>query len=69
MSNDPLSSLKNCTLNEMISILQNRACDSDVDSNQAGFETIISNHVIKEKSNRYHKESMVPPKNGDVWEP
>jgi hypothetical protein len=69
MSNDHLSSPKNCTLDEMTSVLQNHACDSDVDSNQAGFGTIISNHVIKEKLNRYHKESMVPPKNGDVWEP
>jgi hypothetical protein len=34
-----------------------------------GFGSFIANHVIKEKIDRYHKESMVPPKLGDVWEP
>jgi hypothetical protein len=34
-----------------------------------GFGSFIANHVIKEKFDRYHKESMVPPKLGDVWEP
>jgi hypothetical protein len=38
--------------------LQNHACDP-----------FVANHVIKEKLNRYHKESMVPPKLGDVWKP
>jgi hypothetical protein len=65
--NDPLSSLENFTIDEIISILQNHACDPNVDSKQVGFGTIIANHVIKEKFNRYHKESMVPPKLGDVW--
>jgi hypothetical protein len=67
--NDPLASLENCTLDEIISILENYACDSNVDANRACFGTIIANHVIKEKLNRYHKDSMVPPKLGDVWEP
>jgi hypothetical protein len=49
--------------------LQNHACDPLVHSNQAGFCTFISNHVIKEKLDRYNKESMVPPKLGDAWEP
>jgi uncharacterized protein (UPF0147 family) len=45
--NDPLASLENCTLDEIISILQNQACDPLVDSNQVGFGTFIANHVIK----------------------
>jgi hypothetical protein len=63
---DHLALLENCTLDEIISILQNHACDPLVDSNQAGFATVIANHVIKEKLNRYHKESMVPLKLGDI---
>jgi hypothetical protein len=46
MPNDPLASLENCTLDEIISVLQNHACDPDMDSNQAGFGTIIANHII-----------------------
>jgi hypothetical protein len=30
---DPLASLQNCTLDEVISILQNNACDPIVNSN------------------------------------
>jgi hypothetical protein len=52
--NDTLTSLENCTLDEIISILQNHACGPLVDSNQAGFGVFISNNVIKEKLNRYH---------------
>jgi hypothetical protein len=66
---DPLASLENCTLDEIISILQNHACDPLVDSNQAGFGTFIANQAIREKLNMYHKDSMVAPKLGDVWEP
>jgi hypothetical protein len=44
-------------------------CDPLVDSNQAGFGSFVANHVIKKKLDRYNKESMVPPKLGDVWEP
>jgi hypothetical protein len=69
ITNDPLASLENYTLDEIISILQNHACDPHVDSNLAGFGSLIAKHVIKEKLDRYHKESMVPPKLGDVWEP
>jgi hypothetical protein len=46
--NDPLASLENCTLDEIVSILQNNACDPHVDYNQADFCTFIANHVIKE---------------------
>jgi hypothetical protein len=67
--NDPLASLNNCTVDESISILQNHACDPTIDTNKAGFGSYIANHLIKEKLDRYHKESMVPPKLGDVWEP
>jgi hypothetical protein len=42
----PLTSLENCTLDEIISILQNHSCDPHVDSNQAGVGSFITNHVI-----------------------
>jgi Mor family transcriptional regulator len=64
--NDSLASLENCTLDEVISILQNYACDPIVNSNQVGSGSSIANHVIKEKFDRYHKESMVSPKLGDI---
>jgi hypothetical protein len=64
--NDPLSYLENCTLDEVISILQNYACDPIVNSNQLGFGSFIANHLIRENLDRCHKESMVPPKLGDV---
>jgi hypothetical protein len=67
--NDPLASLENCTLDGIISILQIHASDPIVDSNQAGFGSFIANHVIKEKLDLYHKESIVPPNLGNVWEP
>jgi hypothetical protein len=46
--NDPSTSLENCTLDEVISILQNYACDPTVVTIQAGFSSFIANHVIKE---------------------
>jgi hypothetical protein len=64
----PNNPFENCTLNEYLSMLQNHACDPTVVTNQAGFGSFITNHVIKEKLDMYHKESMVPPKLGDVWE-
>jgi hypothetical protein len=69
IANDPLASLENFTLDEIISVLQNHACDPHVDYNQGGFGSFIANHVTKEKLNRYHMESMVQPKLGVVWEP
>jgi hypothetical protein len=38
---DPLASLQNCTLDEVISILQNNACDTILNSNQAGFDSFF----------------------------
>jgi hypothetical protein len=64
----PLATLESYTVDNYVLFLQNHACDPDIDANQADFGTVIANHVIKEKLNRYHKESMVPPKLGDVWE-
>jgi hypothetical protein len=58
--NDPLAFLENCTLDEIIFILQNYVCDPLVDSNQAAFGSFIANHVIKEKLDSYYKESMDP---------
>jgi hypothetical protein len=51
--NDHLASLDNYTLNEIISILQSYSYDPIVNSNQAGFEYLIANHVIKEKLDMY----------------
>jgi hypothetical protein len=67
--NNPLASFKKCTLDEVFSILQNDACDPTINTNQAGFNSYIANHVIKENLDMYNKESMVPSKLGDVWEP
>jgi hypothetical protein len=67
--NDLLAYLGNYTLDRIISISQNHACDPTINTNQAGFGSYIANHVIKEKLNMYHKVSMVPPKFVDVWEP
>jgi hypothetical protein len=67
--NDTLTSLENCTLDKIILYLQNHSCDPTVNSDQAGFGYFIANHVITEKLDMYHKESMVPPMLGDVWEP
>jgi hypothetical protein len=64
----PLASLENCTLDEVISILQNHVCDPTINSNQAGFGSFVAYHVIKEKIDRYHKKSMVPPKLRNLWE-
>jgi hypothetical protein len=64
----PNNPLENCTLNEYLSMLQNHACDPTVVTNHVGFGSFITNHVIKEKLDMYHKESMVPPKLGNVWE-
>jgi hypothetical protein len=61
-----LASLEICTLDEIISILYNHTYDPLVDSSQAGFDTFIANHVIIEKLSRYHRDSVVSPKLGDV---
>jgi hypothetical protein len=49
-----------------LSLFQNYACDPTRNINQEGFGSYITNHVIKEKLDMYHKESMVPPKLWDV---
>jgi hypothetical protein len=67
--NDPLTSLENCTLDEIILYLQNHSCDPIVNSDQAGFGYFIANHVITENLDICHKESMVPPMLGDAWQP
>jgi hypothetical protein len=54
-----IPSLENCTHDEVISILQNYACDPTINTNQADFGSYIANHAIKEKLGRYHKEYMV----------
>ena len=43
--------------------------DPSFNVHQTGFGSFIANHVIKEKIERYNKESMIPPKHGDVWIP
>jgi hypothetical protein len=53
--NDPLASLENYTLDEVISVLQNYAYDPTINTKQVDFGSFIANHVIKEKLDRYHK--------------
>jgi hypothetical protein len=64
-----LLDLEKCSLNELINILQSFANDPSFNVQQTGFGSYISNHVIKEKIQRYNNQAMVPPKLGDVWIP
>ena len=66
---EPLLGLDNCSLHELISILQKIASDPSINVNQAGFGSYISNHVLKQKIARYNQEGMIPPKHGDIWIP
>ena len=66
---DPLLDLENCSLHELISILQKFASDSSINTYQAGFGSYIANHDLKEKIARYNQEAMIPPKIGDIWIP
>src|SRR5664279_537137 len=66
---EPLLDLENCSLHELISILQKFASDPSINVNQAGFGSYIANHVLKEKIARYNQEAMIPPKLGDIWIP
>ena len=64
---EPLLGLDNCSLHELISILQKVASDPSINVNQSGFGSYIANHVLKEKIARYNQEAMILPKLGDVW--
>lgn len=66
---EPLLDLDKCSLNELISILQKFANDPSVNVHQAGFGSYIANHVLKEKTDRYNRDAMIPPKLGDLWIP
>ena len=66
---DPLLDLENCSLHELISILQKFASDPSINTNQADFGSYIANHVLKENISRYNQEAMIPPKIGDIWIP
>ena len=66
---DPLLDLENCSLHELISILQKFASDPPINTNQAGFGSYIANHALKENISRYSQEAMIPPKLGDIWIP
>ena len=46
---DPFLDLENCSLHELISILQKFASDPSINTNQAGFDSYIANHVLKRK--------------------
>ena len=52
---EPLLDLENCSLHELISILQKFASDPSINTNQAGFGSYIANHVLKEKIARYNQ--------------
>jgi hypothetical protein len=66
---EPLLDLENCSLHELIYILQQFASDPSINTNQAGFGSYIANHVLKEKIARYTQEAMIPPRLGDIWIP
>jgi hypothetical protein len=66
---EPLLDLENCSLHELISILQKFTSDPSINTNQAGFGSYIANHVLKEKIARYTQEAMIPPRLGDIWIP
>jgi hypothetical protein len=66
---DPFLYLENCSLHEIMTILQNIATDPSINANQADFGSYIANHVLKEKIVRYNQEAMIPPKLGDAWIP
>ena len=66
---NPLLDKEDCSLHELISILQKFASDPSIDVNKSGFGSYIANHVLKEKVARYNQEAMIPPKLGDVWIP
>jgi hypothetical protein len=66
---EPLLDLVSCSLNELISILQNFANDPYFSVHQTGFGSYIANHVIKEKIQLCNNDAMIPLKLGDVWIP
>ena len=66
---EPLLDLDNCSLQELIYVLQKVVSDPSINVNQAGFGSYIANHVLKEKIARYKQEAMIRPKLGDVWIP
>ena len=59
---EPLLGLANCSLQELISIVQKFASDSSINANQAGFGSYIANHVLKEKIARYNVTSQFSEK-------
>jgi hypothetical protein len=66
---EPLCDLDKCSLHELINLLQKFASDPSFNIHQAGFGSLIANHVLKEKIERYNREAMIPPKLGDLWMP
>ena len=48
-------------MHELISILQKFASETSSNANQAGFDSYIANHVLKEKIAGYNQEAMIPP--------
>ena len=52
---EPLLDLDKCSLHELMSILQNIAKDPSINVHQAGFGSYITNHVLKEKIDRYNR--------------
>ena len=66
---EQLLDLDNCSLHELISILQKFASDPSININQAGLGSYIANHVLKEKIARYNQKAMIPPMFGDICIP
>ena len=46
---DPLLYLDNCSLHELINVLQKFASDPSINCHRAGLGSYIANHVLKEK--------------------
>ena len=53
---EPLLGIDNCSLQELVSILQKFASDYFINYDQAGFGSYIANHLLKEKNSRYNQE-------------
>ena len=55
---EPLPNLDKCILHELISILQKIAKEL----HQGGFGSYVAHHMLKEKIDRYNRETMIPRK-------
>jgi hypothetical protein len=64
-----LFDLDKYSMYELMSIVQKITKDTFVNVPQARFGSYIANHVLEEKIDRYNRETIIPPKFGDLWIP